>query len=51
MRLHLGLGAAAMTDWVQVRWPSRPFEHFENLSVDSIHTLEEGTGVTPNLAP
>jgi enediyne biosynthesis protein E4 len=51
MRLHFGLGAAAKIDWVQVRWPRRLFERFENFSVNSVHPLEAGTGVTPHLAP
>jgi len=45
MRVHFGLGSAARIDWVQVRWPSGLLERFENLPVDSIHTLKEGSGV------
>ena len=44
MRVHFGLGSAARIDWVQVRWPSGLVERFENLPVDSIHTLKEGSG-------
>ena len=44
MRPHFGLGAAAAIDWVEVRWPSGLLERFTNLTVDSIHTLNEGTG-------
>jgi len=44
MRVHFGLGSATKFDWVQVRWPSGLVERFENLPVDSIHTLKEGSG-------
>ena len=44
IRPHFGLGAAAAIDWVEVRWPSGLLERFTNLTVDSIHTLNEGTG-------
>jgi enediyne biosynthesis protein E4 len=45
IRVHFGLGAAAKVDWVQIRWPSGLVERYENLAVDSIHTLKEGDGV------
>ena len=44
MRVHFGLGAVAKIEWVQVRWPSGLFERFENLPVDGIHILKEGSG-------
>jgi enediyne biosynthesis protein E4 len=44
MRVHFGLGAATKIDWIQVRWPSGLTERFENISVDAIHTLKEGSG-------
>jgi hypothetical protein len=50
MRVHFGLGTAAKIDWVQVRWPSGLTERFENLPVDSIHALKEGSG-TPVSPP
>jgi hypothetical protein len=46
MRVHFGLGSATKLDSVQVRWPSGLAEQFENLAVDSIHTLKEGAGVS-----
>ncbi len=45
MRVHFGLGTAAKIDDLQIRWPSGLTERFANLSVDSIHTLHEGSGV------
>ncbi len=44
MRTHFGLGAATKIDWIQIRWPSGLTERFENISVDAIHTLTEGSG-------
>jgi enediyne biosynthesis protein E4 len=43
-RVHFGLGAAAKIDWVQVRWPSGLTERFENITVDGIRELREGSG-------
>lgn len=48
LRVHFGLGAAAKVDSVQVRWPSGLIEKFENLAVDKIHSLKEGTGAEVN---
>ncbi len=46
MRIHFGLGAAEKIDSIEIRWPSGLTERFENnISVDSIHTLKEGSGV------
>ncbi len=46
LRVHFGLGSALKIDDVQVRWPSGLVEHFDNLSIDAIHTLKEGSGMT-----
>ena len=51
MRVHFGLGVAAKIDSVQVRWPSGLVENFQNLAVDSIHTLREGSGTPASSAP
>jgi hypothetical protein len=51
MRVHFGLGATTKIDDVQVRWPSGIIERFENLPVDSIHILKEGTGTAVEPAP
>jgi enediyne biosynthesis protein E4 len=51
MRVHFGLGAATKIDWVEVRWPSGLLERFENLKVDAIQTLKEGSGVPTPAAP
>src|SRR6267142_1810321 len=44
IRVHFGLGAATKIDWIRVRWPSGLTERFENMSVDAIHTVKEGSG-------
>jgi hypothetical protein len=44
MRVHFGLGQTTKIEFVQVRWPSGLSERFENLRIDSIHDLKEGTG-------
>jgi hypothetical protein len=48
MRVHFGLGAAPKIDSVQIRWPSGLVETFENVRVDSINTLKEGSGAAVN---
>jgi hypothetical protein len=42
--VHFGLGQTNKIDYVQVRWPSGLLEKFDNLTVDSIHDLKEGSG-------
>jgi hypothetical protein len=44
MRVHFGLGAAAKIDWVEVRWPTGLLEKFDNIKVDGVRTIQEGTG-------
>jgi hypothetical protein len=51
MRVHFGLGTATKVGPVQVRWPSGLMERFENLSVDAIHTLKEGSGEMVGTTP
>ena len=51
MRVHFGLGQATKIDFVQVLWPSGLSERFENLGVDSIHDLKEGTGAPVSETP
>jgi enediyne biosynthesis protein E4 len=50
MRVHFGLGAATKIDSVEVRWPSGLLERFENVTVDAIHTLKEGSGTPAQAA-
>ncbi len=52
MRVHFGLGKETKLDSVEVRWPSGLTERFDNLSVDQINTVKEGSGVAvKNEAP
>ena len=44
MRVHFGLGSATKLDSVEVRWLSGLTERFDNLAVDKVQTLKEGTG-------
>jgi enediyne biosynthesis protein E4 len=46
MSVHFGLRTAAKVDWVEVRWPSGLLEKFENVSVDGVRTIKEGTGTS-----
>ena len=51
LRVHFGLGSATKIDAVQVRWPSGLVESFDNLSVDTIDTLKEGSGTPVAASP
>jgi hypothetical protein len=43
------VGAEKKIAWVEIRWLSGLSEKFEDLEVDKIHTLREGSGA--KLAP
>ncbi len=43
-RVHFGLGTADKVDRVDVRWPNGLEERWEQLAVDRVHTLTEGSG-------
>ena len=45
MRVHFGLGSLTKLDSIEIRWPSGLVERFDNLVVDKIHTLREGSGI------
>jgi enediyne biosynthesis protein E4 len=45
LRLHFGLGTNAKIDSIEISWPSGLQEHLNNLGVDQIYTIEEGTGI------
>jgi hypothetical protein len=42
--VHFGLGKVDKIDFVEVRWPSGIVERIQNLKVDTIHELKEGSG-------
>jgi hypothetical protein len=44
LRVHFGLGAAAMADRIEVRWPSGLEESWSEVAADRVLVLEEGTG-------
>ena len=45
LRMHFGLGKAAMIDSVEVLWPSGAVEKFVNAAADRIYMLVEGQGI------
>jgi enediyne biosynthesis protein E4 len=51
MRVHFGLGSSTKLDWVEVRWLSGLLERFDNVSIDAIDTLKEGSGAGTSPAP
>jgi enediyne biosynthesis protein E4 len=51
LRVHFGLGSAAKLDAVQVRWPSGLTERFDDLSIDTMHVLKEGSGTSVAVTP
>lgn len=44
LSVHFGLRHAAIIKNVEIRWPSGLVENFENLSINAINNLVEGTG-------
>jgi len=45
LRLHFGLGKSAKIDSLEIRWPSGKLETLENVAVDSIYVIVEGSGI------
>lgn len=46
LRVHVGLGAAARVDRLEIRWPTRVVERIDNVAANQIVTVTEGKGVT-----
>jgi len=44
MRVYFGLGSVVKIDELKICWFSGGVERFDNLRVDTIHTLKEGSG-------
>ena len=45
LRLHFGLGSAAVVDVIEVKWPTtQKVERFTQVKANQILTLREGTG-------
>lgn len=44
VRVHFGLGATKVIQYIEVRWPSGLVERFRNPNVDSIVVVKEGRG-------
>ncbi len=47
MRVHFGFGQAAKIDDLEIRWPSGLTERFDDLPINAIVVLEEGSGKSP----
>jgi hypothetical protein len=47
LRLHFGLGSNTKIDGIEISWPSGLAQRLNNLAVDQIYTIEEGTGIRP----
>jgi hypothetical protein len=47
LRLHFGLGSNTKIDSIEISWPSGLAQRLNNLAVDQIYTIEEGTGIRP----
>jgi ASPIC and UnbV len=45
------VGSATRIDYVEVRWPSGVTERFENVAVDGIRALTEGSGKPISSSP
>ena len=45
LRVHFGLGKSDTVDLLEVIWPSGLVERFENLSVNRVVIVQEGSGI------
>ena len=45
LRVHIGLGAAAMADVVEVKWPDGRIEIIRNVAANQLVTVREGQGL------
>jgi hypothetical protein len=51
MRLHFGLGQAAIADWVEIRWPSGLVERFDGVRANQFLRATEGEGLSQVQSP
>jgi hypothetical protein len=52
LRLHFGLAQEKRVDLIEVKWPTTgAVERFENLEVNQILTIQEGSGITARVQP
>jgi hypothetical protein len=46
LRLHFGLGKAAIVDLIEVKWPTtQKIERFTQVKADQILTIREASGI------
>ena len=46
LRVHVGLGAAASVDRIDIRWPDGRLERLDKTPANRIVTVQEGRGIT-----
>ena len=52
LRLHFGLGQAAVADVIEVKWPtSQKVERFTQVKANQILTIREGSGIVDTFKP
>jgi len=49
LRVHVGLGAAASVERVEIRWPGGRLERLETPPLNRIVTVQEGRGITASV--
>ena len=47
LRLHFGLGSAAMVERIEIRWPAGRVEVLRNVPADRFYAIREGSGIVP----
>jgi hypothetical protein len=50
-RIHFGLGKRTKIDSLEVNWPSGHVDRLNNVPVDQIITVKEGSGIVPRKFP
>jgi len=52
LRLHFGLGRAAVADVLEVKWPTtQKVERFSKVEANQIITIREGAGIVASSKP
>jgi hypothetical protein len=50
-RIHFGLGKSATIDSLEITWPSGQVDRLNNVPIDHIIAVKEGTGIVPRKFP
>jgi hypothetical protein len=52
LRLHFGVGKAAVIDLIEVKWPTtQKIERFPKVPANQILTIKEGSGIVSSSKP